>query len=253
MHLSLLFHFCLLLIGNEAKQFYKCALAKILKEEGMDGYGGYSLGDWLCVIYYTSDFDTQFKEKSMSVINRFGVFQIDSNEFCEEDCVESKNKCSVHCSNFLDNDIKDDIACAKLIVDSHHDIQYWPEPVVLQPANVSREAPLLPRDTVVSREKRHFSRDLPEKNESGLRRRAFYAGSVVNLEKSHLEPTHRIQFIGAVLDSMAEGAFLPNNRFCALQILLHQTLHNAKISARQTTLTPCSPFCKGSGNPSYGG
>ncbi|XP_067324514.1 lysozyme C, milk isozyme-like [Anolis sagrei] len=125
MQLSLLFHFCLLLIGNEAKQFYKCAVARILKAEGMDGYGGHSLGDWLCVINYTSDFDSHFKENYFTSKKRFGMFQIDNNEFCNEYCSDSENKCSVHCSKLVDDDIRDDIACAKIIVNSPHKIEYW--------------------------------------------------------------------------------------------------------------------------------
>uniref|UniRef100_A0A803SML6 Lysozyme n=1 Tax=Anolis carolinensis TaxID=28377 RepID=A0A803SML6_ANOCA len=120
MRLSVLSHFCLLLVANKAKPLYKCNVAEALKAEGMDRYGGYSLGDWLCVIHYTSGFDPEYEDDGFAGQNHYGIFQIDSHNWCYEDCVSSKKKCNVPCSN-----LKDDIACAKKIVSSYDDIDYW--------------------------------------------------------------------------------------------------------------------------------
>ncbi|XP_042326657.1 sperm acrosome-associated protein 5-like [Sceloporus undulatus] len=92
----------------------------------MDGYGGYSLGDWLCLLYYTSSYNTKYKSRDMFTRNRYGIFQIDSGNWCFDGCVVSKNQCHTRCEMMADNDLLDDIICAKRIVMSSADIYYWP-------------------------------------------------------------------------------------------------------------------------------
>nr|XP_060627676.1 mediator of RNA polymerase II transcription subunit 19 isoform X1 [Anolis sagrei ordinatus] len=58
-------------------------------------------------------------------------------------------------------------------------------------------------------------------------------GLVINEEKSALIPSQRIQFIGALLDSTTERAYLPEDRFANLQGLVRQAAHAPFITARQ--------------------
>ncbi|XP_067317662.1 CREB-regulated transcription coactivator 3-like isoform X2 [Anolis sagrei] len=58
-------------------------------------------------------------------------------------------------------------------------------------------------------------------------------GLIVNWEKSNLIPSRRMQFIGALLDSEAQKAYLPDDRFSKLQDLILQTTRQDVVRARQ--------------------
>uniref|UniRef100_A0A670KDP1 Glycosyl hydrolases family 22 (GH22) domain-containing protein n=1 Tax=Podarcis muralis TaxID=64176 RepID=A0A670KDP1_PODMU len=112
--------FCLLLAGNEAKRFDKCELAKRMKQEGLDGYHGISLADWVCTAFHESRFDTSAVGPPDSDGNRdYGIFQISSRWWCDNGHRPTANVCETSCNAFLNDDITDDIKCAKRIVLDH--------------------------------------------------------------------------------------------------------------------------------------
>lgn len=63
------------------------------------------------------------------------------------------------------------------------------------------------------------------------------SGIQVNLKKSQLVPTKRIQFIGALIDSMLAKAFLPHD--CALNYGISSTLCMLTVWPRQSLFRSC--------------
>ncbi|KAK9407481.1 lysozyme C milk isozyme-like [Crotalus adamanteus] len=112
--LTLLF---LLIACSEAKIYTKCELASILKQNRMDGYFGYSLGNWICLAFHASKYNTHLvigpnKDRG----SNYGIFQINSRYWCKSNQGPTNNLCRKPCSAFLTDDITADIACAKRIV-----------------------------------------------------------------------------------------------------------------------------------------
>ncbi|KAL8164157.1 UNVERIFIED_CONTAM: hypothetical protein K2H54_046921 [Gekko kuhli] len=116
----------LLIAANEAKTMERCELAKTLKSHGMDGFKGYKLGDWVCMAQHESSYNT----KAVGPPNKdgsrdYGIFQINSRYWCTDGKHPSKNVCKKPCSSFTNDDIKDDIVCAKTIVQGSQGMDAW--------------------------------------------------------------------------------------------------------------------------------
>ncbi|XP_045685350.1 lysozyme C, milk isozyme-like [Phyllostomus hastatus] len=108
-----------------AKIFSKCELARKLKAHGMDGFHGYSLANWVCMAEHESNFNTgAFNGKNANGSSDYGLFQLNNKWWCK-DKIPSANACNKMCSKFLDNDISDDIACAKRVVRDHKGMSAW--------------------------------------------------------------------------------------------------------------------------------
>ncbi|XP_070791152.1 lysozyme C, milk isozyme-like [Pituophis catenifer annectens] len=121
--LTLLF---LLIAANEAKVFTKCELASLLKRQGMEGYHGYKLGDWICMAYHESRYNTQAVGPPNTDGSRdYGIFQINSRWWCNNNQGPTANGCHKPCSAFLNDDITDDIICAKRIVRDPQKMDAW--------------------------------------------------------------------------------------------------------------------------------
>uniref|UniRef100_A0A8C6X4T1 Glycosyl hydrolases family 22 (GH22) domain-containing protein n=1 Tax=Naja naja TaxID=35670 RepID=A0A8C6X4T1_NAJNA len=123
--LALTFLFLLIAV-NEAKVFTKCELASILKGKGMDGYHGYSLGNWICMAYHESRYNSRAVGPRNSDGSRdYGIFQINSRYWCKNNQGPTANGCNKPCSAFTNDDIKDDIECAKRIVRDPQKMGAW--------------------------------------------------------------------------------------------------------------------------------
>ncbi|XP_059260809.1 lysozyme C, milk isozyme isoform X1 [Mustela nigripes] len=146
----------------EAKIFSKCKLAHMLKTKGMDGYHGYSLADfcsmsrgsWMgtvrtegeavsdevqegpkslchrlirvCMAQYESNFNTRaFNGKNANGSSDYGLFQLNSKWWCKNSHHSSANACNIMCSKFLDDNINDDIVCAKRVVRDPKGMSAW--------------------------------------------------------------------------------------------------------------------------------
>ncbi|XP_054859884.1 lysozyme C, milk isozyme-like [Eublepharis macularius] len=109
--------FFLLVAVNQARVFGKCELARIFKQHGLDGYAGYTLGSWICLAYYESGYNSQSVGPQNSDGSRdYGIFRINSRWWCSNGEGKTSNGCRTSCSNFTDDDLTDDITCAKRIV-----------------------------------------------------------------------------------------------------------------------------------------
>ncbi|XP_032068107.1 lysozyme C, milk isozyme-like [Thamnophis elegans] len=121
--LTLLFLF---IAANEAKVYTKCELASILKRNGMDGYYGYSLGNWICLAYYETNYNSGLVgEPNWDGSRNYGIFQINSRWWCNNYQGHTANHCKKSCSAFTNDDITDDIACAKRIVREPQGMDAW--------------------------------------------------------------------------------------------------------------------------------
>ncbi|KAG8129728.1 hypothetical protein E2320_016451 [Naja naja] len=98
--LTLLF---LLIVASEAKQYSRCELASRLKQRGLDGSYGYSLA-------------MTVRQPNWDGSRNYDIFQINSAWWCNNYQGRTANGCNKACSDFTDDDITDDIVCAKRIV-----------------------------------------------------------------------------------------------------------------------------------------
>ncbi|XP_070592194.1 lysozyme C-1-like [Erythrolamprus reginae] len=119
--LTLLF---LLIAANEAKKISCCDLASLLKQNDIDGYKKTSLEDWVCMAYHESKYNSQVVGPP-NTDRDYGIFQINSGYWCNNNQGPTANKCNKLCSDFTNDDITDDIACAKRIVRDHKGMNAW--------------------------------------------------------------------------------------------------------------------------------
>nr|XP_056711999.1 lysozyme C, milk isozyme-like [Euleptes europaea] len=118
--------FFLLVAANEAKVMKKCELVKILKQHGMDKHEGYKLGDWVCMAYHESRYNTKAVGAPNTDRSRdYGIFQINSKYWCTDGKNPSSNGCKKPCSSFTNDNIEDDIVCAKRIVRDPQKMNAW--------------------------------------------------------------------------------------------------------------------------------
>ncbi|XP_037703370.1 alpha-lactalbumin [Choloepus didactylus] len=117
----------LLLVGIlfpaiQARQLTKCELSQMLKD--LDGYRNITLPEWICTIFHSSAYDTQTMVNNKDS-TEYGLFQISNKIWCSDHQIpQSRNICDIACNKFLDDDLTDDIMCAKKIMDSEG-IGYW--------------------------------------------------------------------------------------------------------------------------------
>ncbi|XP_075227500.1 uncharacterized protein LOC142327961 [Lycorma delicatula] len=68
---------------------------------------------WVCIAKHESAYDTNASNQSF-----YGIFQLSGKYWCNI-TPKSNNVCGTSCSKFLDDDISDDINCAKIIHDEY--------------------------------------------------------------------------------------------------------------------------------------
>ncbi|XP_053689898.1 lysozyme c-1-like isoform X2 [Sabethes cyaneus] len=111
----------LLITGNlaNAKVFQKCPLARLLDSQQISRT---LISNWICLVNAESGGDTSKKVSHDNLSASYGIFQINSKEWCRVG--RKGGKCNKNCEAFLTDDISDDIDCAKLI---YKDVgfSYW--------------------------------------------------------------------------------------------------------------------------------
>ncbi|XP_044287004.1 lysozyme C, milk isozyme-like [Varanus komodoensis] len=104
-------------MASEARIIPRCELAKTLKEHGLDGFKGYTLKDWLCMVFFESNFNTRPPmTRGTRRQGNYGIFRFSNRYWCSDGKQRSRNVCNIACQKFLDDDITDDIECAKKVV-----------------------------------------------------------------------------------------------------------------------------------------
>ncbi|KAM7328374.1 lysozyme C-2 [Alexandromys fortis] len=119
--------FLLLSATVQAKVYERCEFARTLKRNGMDGYRGVSLANWVCLAQHESNYNTRATnynpgDKSTD----YGIFQINSRYWCNDGKTpRAVNACGIPCSALLQDDITQAIQCAKRVVRDPQGIRAW--------------------------------------------------------------------------------------------------------------------------------
>ncbi|RZC36982.1 Lys domain containing protein [Asbolus verrucosus] len=100
----------------EAKVFKRCELARALKN--VYHVPSNQLATWMCIANFESHYDTSAINTSTG---DHGLFQISQIYWCSNSRNPGKS-CNTQCSKFRDNNIRDDVACAKKIYQEHQRI-----------------------------------------------------------------------------------------------------------------------------------
>ncbi|XP_061477679.1 lysozyme C-3-like [Rhineura floridana] len=118
--------FCLLIVVNAARIMKRCELARICKQRGLDRYRGYSLGNWICMAFHESRYNTRAVGRPNKDGSRdYGIFQINSRWWCDNGRRPTANGCKSSCFAFLRDDITNSIECAKRIVRDPQGMNAW--------------------------------------------------------------------------------------------------------------------------------
>lgn len=115
------FQFCSLLLALlheiafvHPKHYEPCDLARELIH--VHKFSRKRIFDWVCLIESESQFDTgAINLANWDNSSDFGLFQINSRYWCAPNGTE----CDVRCSDLLDDDITDDITCARKVYRVH--------------------------------------------------------------------------------------------------------------------------------------
>ncbi|KAJ6652976.1 hypothetical protein lerEdw1_010245 [Lerista edwardsae] len=126
MKVLLLALLCLLNAVNEAKIFERCELARVMQRYRLAGYNRVGLGNWLCMAYHESRFNTRLVgPKKRDGSRGYGIFQINSRWWCDNGEGVTANRCQTSCNNFINDDITDDIKCVKRISHNYLRMNTW--------------------------------------------------------------------------------------------------------------------------------
>ncbi|XP_034047938.1 lysozyme C-like [Thalassophryne amazonica] len=115
----------LLLFFARAKVYERCEWARLLKANGMDGYCGVSLANWVCLTQWESSYNTDAINHNPDQSTDYGIFQINSRWWCNDNVIPSYNGCNINCADLLTDDASSSIRCAKRVVADPHGISAW--------------------------------------------------------------------------------------------------------------------------------
>ncbi|XP_057569827.1 lysozyme-like protein 6 [Hippopotamus amphibius kiboko] len=87
---------CLLAV-HQASLINRCDLAKVLHQEDLDGFEGYSLSDWVCLAFVESAFNITRVNENTDGSFDYGIFQINSHYWCNDYQSHMENICQVDC------------------------------------------------------------------------------------------------------------------------------------------------------------
>ncbi|XP_053319839.1 lysozyme C-like [Spea bombifrons] len=113
------------IIGTHGKRYAKCELLKRIKDTKLDVYSQHSAANWVCLAKHESDYSTTaINDNGPS--RDYGIFQINSKWWCDDGKTPgSKNACGISCHRLLDDNILDDIECAKRVVSDPNGMGAW--------------------------------------------------------------------------------------------------------------------------------
>ncbi|XP_048191668.1 sperm acrosome-associated protein 5 [Perognathus longimembris pacificus] len=115
----------LMSVTVDAKIYERCEIARKLEKAGLNGYRGYTIGDWLCMAHYESGFDSAFVDHNPDGSSDYGIFQLNSAWWCDNGVTPTRNLCHMDCHDLLNRHLLDDILCAKRVVSSYDSMRAW--------------------------------------------------------------------------------------------------------------------------------
>ncbi|XP_076869543.1 lysozyme C-like [Brachyhypopomus gauderio] len=102
---------------SEARRLGRCEVIRNFKQQGLDGYEGFKLGNYVCMAFWESKWKTHKVRSSSSEVGKdYGIFQINSFKWCDDGTAGGKNLCQMPCGDLLKDDLKASVDCLKLIV-----------------------------------------------------------------------------------------------------------------------------------------
>ncbi|EDM06275.1 lysozyme-like 6 (predicted) [Rattus norvegicus] len=114
-----------LLVVNDGSIINRCTLARILYQEDLDGFEGYSLPHWLCLAFVESKFNISKVTENADGTFDYGIFQINSRYWCNDYQSHSENFCRLDCEELLNPNLIPSIHCAKMIVSGSGGMKNW--------------------------------------------------------------------------------------------------------------------------------
>ncbi|XP_073413288.1 lysozyme C-1-like [Dendrobates tinctorius] len=111
-------------LSLEAKVYSRCELYRLLKQSGLAGYRGYSAVNWTCLAFYESNYNTAAVNNN-GPSRDYGIFQINSKWCNDGRTAGAVNACNISCQSLLNDNIYDDIECAKRVVRDPNGISAW--------------------------------------------------------------------------------------------------------------------------------
>ncbi|XP_073413294.1 lysozyme C-1-like [Dendrobates tinctorius] len=112
-------------LSSEAKVYSRCELFRIFQQTGLAGYRGYSAANWICLAFYESNYNTAAVNNN-GPSRDYGIFQINSKWWCNDGrTAGAVNACHISCQSLLNDNIYDDIECAKRVVRDPNGISAW--------------------------------------------------------------------------------------------------------------------------------
>ncbi|XP_067634147.1 lysozyme-like isoform X2 [Eurosta solidaginis] len=105
----------------DAKEYMRCQLARELLEKY--GINKTFLSNWICMIEHESNRSTDAIKRNPNGSTSYGLFQINSKDWCRAG--RKGGICDKKCEDFLDDNIDDDVACAKRIFE-RAGFKNWP-------------------------------------------------------------------------------------------------------------------------------
>ncbi|XP_030623423.1 lysozyme C [Chanos chanos] len=99
-----------------ARRMGRCEVARAFRAQGLDGFEGFSLGNYVCMAFWESKWKTHKVREDNNIGKDYGIFQINSLKWCEDQTPGGQNLCNVQCGELLNDDLKASVECAKIIV-----------------------------------------------------------------------------------------------------------------------------------------
>ncbi|XP_039479976.1 lysozyme c-1 isoform X1 [Drosophila santomea] len=113
----------LLQLGIEqvvSKKYQRCELTRVLVQNY--NFDKTFLSNWICLVEHESNLDTTKVTRKGNESKNYGLFQINSKDYCSEG--RKGGQCKMKCEDFSNDDISDDIACARMI-QKQEGFKYW--------------------------------------------------------------------------------------------------------------------------------
>ncbi|XP_067320942.1 lysozyme C, milk isozyme-like [Anolis sagrei] len=112
-------------VASEAAEVNPCVVAKEIKLWRMDRYIFFTLADWMCTVHHVSGFKIQ-PPPSGTAEKTYGIFGFSNKYWCSDGTEPSSNYCNISCQKFLDDNIEDDILCARKVLSMNKIVETWP-------------------------------------------------------------------------------------------------------------------------------
>ncbi|XP_005312037.1 lysozyme C-like [Chrysemys picta bellii] len=104
----------------------RCQLVRILRRHGLGGFVRKTVADWVCLAKHESSYNTRAINRNKDGSTDYGIFQINSKYWCADGRTPgATNGCRIACSKLIDDNITDDIKCAKFIAQQARGLTPW--------------------------------------------------------------------------------------------------------------------------------